>query len=272
MTTAFRLKLLPFLFHTSQLADDVNTRIYGLALITLCRTKYKALQDLCMSIIDKQPVPVGPLAPSSSGNTGEDIWMNIRNTVEEREENRKRMGAVKNVAGLLGRLCAVLMASETPVVPVAILHFELLVACVVSSGARPLKELQFTLRLLLSSCGEFAGLKGSGPLSLENLFAYLETGRNERRTRGDMLRIMQYVADFCDHGLGPDQAPDELSGDSRKDAKQAKVDWHTKLVELKNAYKPGAARIEHSNPGDAASSSSSNRDGSVSREAVANSP
>ncbi|KAG8732619.1 hypothetical protein FRC10_000812 [Ceratobasidium sp. 414] len=241
----------PLLIHIPGSAYYEDPRIYGPALITLCRTNHTVLQNLLMNIIDEQPIPTDPEVLISASNAEKGAGAN----------------AAKDAGNLLGQLCGALMANETPALHVAILHFELLVARIVSSTGW-LKDRQSALRPLLSSHSRFAGLKGSSPLSLEDLFSYLEKGiKGERCTRDSMPDMMQYVADFCAHGVGPDKKPEEASGDGTKGTKQEKVDWYAKLVELKNAYKPSAAKVERPNPRDAGSPSPSNRGGLADQEA-----
>ncbi|KAG8693639.1 hypothetical protein FRC08_008993 [Ceratobasidium sp. 394] len=250
LATAFKFS--PVLIHSPQPVDGADPRVYGLALVALCRAKHKLLQDMCVNIVDEQPIPNHPLVLIKRGdaakNTGAD--------------------AAKDAGSLLDQLCGALMASETSVAPVAILHFELLVARVVSSRAQPLKQLQSALRPLLNSHPEFTELKGSTALSLASLFSDLEKRRDEKRTRDDMLRMMQCVANFCDRGLSPDKIPEEGLEGGAKGTKQAEVNWYAKLVALKEYYKERTAKIERANLG-AAASSSSNQGGAVDQNASA---
>ncbi|KAG8736519.1 hypothetical protein FRC10_009218 [Ceratobasidium sp. 414] len=285
--TAFKLS--PLLIHAPESAKDTDPGIYGLALISLCRAKDAVLQDLCMNVIDEQSIPAS-LAPVRLDNMElMSPWERVKAEAVLKEAAEEAAEAVKKSADPLGQLCGALMANETHLVHVAILHFELLVACIVSAEALPLETLQSALLPLLSSHGEFAGLKGSGPLSLEELFSDLEKRKTERRTRDSVLRMMQYVADFCGHGLpSPDKNPGGASGGGanstgqagqekhakqekqtrqEKQEEQARVDWYARLVELKNAYKLSAETVERPKPGDAGGPSTSNRGGVVDQEA-----
>ncbi|KAG8735310.1 hypothetical protein FRC10_010748 [Ceratobasidium sp. 414] len=244
-------KFSPLLIHASKPANDADPKIYVLALVALCHAKHKVLQDLLMGIIDKQPIPIDPLVLISACDAGKDAGRD----------------ATKGAENLLGQLCGVLMANETPVLHVTILHFELLVARVISSMTRPLEELQSVLRPLLSSGRESARLIGSGPLSLENLFFDLEKRQSERRTRDSMLVMMQYVADFCDHGLTLDENPRKASDGGTESKDQAEQRWCEELWKLKNAYKSSAAKVERSNPGESGSPFPFNRGGVVNQEA-----
>ncbi|KAG9084834.1 hypothetical protein FRC06_003877, partial [Ceratobasidium sp. 370] len=256
IATAFRFS--PLLINT---ADDKVPRVYCHAIIALCRAKHSVLQQLCMTIIDQQPIlAADPRALIHSGDSEkgaeEGAEEGAEKGAEKGAEMDAEMDAAKDTRNLLGQLCGALMANDTSVLPFAILHFELLVARVISAETPPLEERRSALRPLLSSHDEFTKLEGSSPLSLANLFSYLEKGKGkgQERTRNSMLDIMQHVADFCAHGLSWDKSLEEVRAG---------------LVELKKAYKPSVAKVKRLNTGDVASPSPSIRDGALDQEASA---
>ncbi|KAG8718025.1 hypothetical protein FRC08_006114 [Ceratobasidium sp. 394] len=190
---------LPLLFHR-------DAKLYVLALMALCQAKSRELQTLCLNIVDTQPIPDDLVALFNSNDNG----------------------------ALLGQLCRTLIYTDTPALPIAALHFELLVASVASNRNHPHERRKAALAPLLSLRDRFIRLKDPGPLSLDGIFSYPREDLTRRRS---LLRAMQLVVDFCEAGLDQDSAS---------------TDWRDKLAELKEGYNPGIAKIPHldgANPG-----------------------
>ncbi|KAG9101810.1 hypothetical protein FRC06_002595 [Ceratobasidium sp. 370] len=183
---------LPLLFHR-------DSKLYVLTLIALCRAKSGELRGLCINIIDAQPVPGDLVGLFNS------------------DDNK----------ALLEQLCRALIYIDTPVLPIAALHFELLIANIALTGDYQLQERRDALKPLLSLRDRFSGLKDPGSLDPDRIFS---RPREELTRRKSILHTMQLVVDFCEFGLEEDSAS---------------IDWRNKLTELKESYKPGAANISH---------------------------
>ncbi|KAG9093411.1 hypothetical protein FS749_014418 [Ceratobasidium sp. UAMH 11750] len=190
---------LPLLFHQ-------DAKLYVLALMALCQAKSHELQTLCLNIVDAQPIPDDLVVLFDSDDNGE----------------------------LLGQLCRTLIYTDTPALPIAALHFELLVASVVSNRNHPHERRKAALAPLLGLRNTFIGLNNPSLVSLDAIFAHPREGFTQRKS---LLCTMQLVVDFCEAGLDQDSAS---------------TDWRDKLAELKESYKPGIAKIPHpdgANPG-----------------------
>ncbi|KAG9093826.1 hypothetical protein FRC06_011366, partial [Ceratobasidium sp. 370] len=174
-------------------------RLYILALMALCQAKSRELQDLCINIIDRQPVPL-------------DLGSQL-----DSADNKI----------LLGGLCRTLIDANTPVLPVAVLHFEILIASVATGLSEPIPP-QHGLRSLLAFRDRFPELKTSSPLSTTDVSHSME-GFSEDFRRNSMLHAMQCVVNLCEAGSCTD---DDYTP------------WGDVLGKLKDSYKPGTAMIQ----------------------------
>ncbi|KAG9085531.1 hypothetical protein FS749_004351 [Ceratobasidium sp. UAMH 11750] len=186
---------LPLLSHWTSLIDVPD--LYMLALMALCQAKSRQLQDLCINIIDRQPVPFSLV---------------------------RHLGSADNKT-LLEQLCRTLINANTPLLPIAVLHFEILIASVALKYYPRLHERQNTLQPLLAFRDRFPELKESSPLSLEKV-THSPENLGEDFTRNSVIHAMQCVVDFCEAGV------------------QEVDDWYSKLKQLKDSYKPGTTMIE----------------------------
>ncbi|KAG9084224.1 hypothetical protein FRC06_004161 [Ceratobasidium sp. 370] len=142
-----------------------------------------ALHDLCLNVIDAQPIPESPM-----------------NLLESPEDGN-----------LLERLCRTLVDSNTPVVPIAALHFELLIASIITHSLSYQPEIdqrQSALQWLLDFRNRFPDLGDPSPLNREDPFPRLKS-ETEGSRQGSMLRAMQSIVDFCEAGM---TAPDGNAG------------------------------------------------------------
>ncbi|KAG9093672.1 hypothetical protein FRC06_011417 [Ceratobasidium sp. 370] len=174
-------------------------RLYILALMALCRAKSSRLRDLCINIIDKQPVPL---------------------------DLRSQLDSADNKT-LLEGLCRTLIDANTPVLPIAVLHFEILIASVATGLSEPIPP-QHGLRSLLAFCDRFPELKTSSPLSTTDVSHSME-GFSEDFRRNSMLHAMQCVVNLCEAGSCTD---DDYTP------------WGDVLRKLKDSYKPGTRMVQ----------------------------
>ncbi|KAG9090271.1 hypothetical protein FS749_000690 [Ceratobasidium sp. UAMH 11750] len=209
---------LPLLFHRTR-EHDVPT-LYMVALMALCQAKSRQLQDLCINITDRQPVP---------------------------QDRGWGLGWADS-ATLLEQLCRTLINANTPVLPIATLHFEILMASVVMKPYPGLQERQNALQPLLAFRDRFPELKEASPLSLEKV-SHSPENLGEDFTRSSMLHAMQCVVDFCEAGA------------------QKVDDWRNKPDQLKDSYKPGITMIERLGGAEPGSSSEPARVEATSSEA-----
>ncbi|KAG9073927.1 hypothetical protein FRC06_011068 [Ceratobasidium sp. 370] len=192
---------LPLLIHRPSFPDS---KIYVLALMALFHANCVELRDLCLNIIDAQPIPWWPV------------------TLIQSPEDRN----------LLERLCRTLVDTNTPAVPIAALHFELLIASIISYSSRSQPEIdrgQSALQSLLDFRNRFPDLRDPSPLNMEDPFPRLKS-ETEGSRQGSMLRAMQSIVDFCEAGM---TAPDD----------NARVIWLNELQKWKDNCKPSTARI-----------------------------
>ncbi|KAG9086642.1 hypothetical protein FS749_003505 [Ceratobasidium sp. UAMH 11750] len=186
---------LPLLSHRTNPIDVPD--LYMLALMALCQAKSRQLRDLCISIIDRQLVPFALL------------WR-LDSTLDDRT--------------LLEQLCQTLIDANTPLLPIAVLHFEIMIGSVALRPYPELQERQNALRPLLAFRDRFPELNEPSPLSMGKV-SHSKEDLSEEFTRNSMLHAMQCVVDFCEAGLHWDR------------------DWYDKLGRLKDSYKPGTAMI-----------------------------
>ncbi|KAG9076887.1 hypothetical protein FRC06_009235, partial [Ceratobasidium sp. 370] len=159
-----------------------DPKVYVLALMALFHANCVELRDLCLNIIDAQPIP---------GNPMHLLW-----SPEDRN--------------LLERLCRTLVETNTPIVPIAALHFELLIASIItySSWSQPdrgrseidrgqseIDRGQSALKSLLNFRNRFPSLRDPSPLNRADPFPRLKS-ETEGSRQGSMLRAMQSIVDF----------------------------------------------------------------------------
>ncbi|KAG8727271.1 hypothetical protein FRC10_006272 [Ceratobasidium sp. 414] len=113
----------------------------------------------------------------------------------------------------LWHLCHSLLNTRTPMFPVAAVHFGLLVASIISSTEGSLDDRR--------------------PFVFEELVSHLEQCTNQGSTFNSLGRTMQFVVDFC----AVDWSPNMGSGPGSAGGTN-EVDWHGKLQELKDRYRP----------------------------------
>ncbi|KAG9086290.1 hypothetical protein FRC06_003163 [Ceratobasidium sp. 370] len=204
---------LPLLIHRPSHSDS---KIYVLALMALFHANCVELRDLCLNIIDAQPIPGNP--------------MNLLKSPEDRN--------------LLERLCRTLVDTNTPVVPIVALHFELLIASIITHPSRSQPEIdqrQSALQSLLNFRDRLPGLGDPSALNRADPFPRLKS-ETEGSRQGSVLRAMQTIVDFCEAGM---TAP---SGNST-------VIGLDELQKWKDNCKPSTARIVLSIPAEGGSSS-----------------
>ncbi|KAG9089647.1 hypothetical protein FRC06_001447 [Ceratobasidium sp. 370] len=179
-----------------------DQRIYLIAAIAVCRTKSTDHQKLCMKVMNEQQLPREPLESLKSNDD----------------------------KSLLTQLCQTLLDTRAPVVPVAALHFGLLVANIMSCEGS-LGDRQSVLRPLLSLCDRTPGCKEPNPLNMSDLLSCLERSVANGPT-GDIIQYtMRSIADFCDPDLSLNPGVGGGSGGRTPDPY-----WHGILRGLKNGY------------------------------------
>ncbi|KAG9088165.1 hypothetical protein FRC06_002197 [Ceratobasidium sp. 370] len=180
-----------------------DQRIYLIAAIALCRTKSTDHQKLCMKVMNEQQLPREPLESLKSNDD----------------------------KSLLMQLCQALLDTRAPVVPVAALHFGLLVANIMSCEGS-LGDRQSVLRPLLSLCDRTPGCKEPNPLDMGDLLSYLERSVANGPT-GDIIQYtMRSIADFCDPDLSLNPGVSSGSG-----GRTPGPDWQDTLWGLKDGYR-----------------------------------
>ncbi|KAG9121860.1 hypothetical protein FRC07_002005 [Ceratobasidium sp. 392] len=194
---------------------EAHSHLYGTAAVALCRAKSMELRDICMKILDSQRLPVDPLQPLilSSGTN------------------------------FLEQMCRILPETSVSVVPVALLHFRLLLASIMLSTQHSLDERRSVLEPLLSCHPEFAGLRppdvtlSSQSISTDRIFLHLEAVIDEESALDGLLRSMQLVSDFCH--VEPD-----LHMPHEKGSTEDLTYYHTRLQRLKDDHKQSTANDE----------------------------
>ncbi|KAG8789791.1 hypothetical protein FRC12_013214 [Ceratobasidium sp. 428] len=178
---------LPLLIHQPGSRDN-QANLYIPALIALCRADSVELQDFCLHFIDAQPIPRYPLYA---------------------------LGLAEN-CDILEKLCHALIDCHTPVASIAALHFELLVARIITylaSYHSEISDRQSALQPLLNLQGEFAG-RTSQPkqLSVEALLSGLgKCCEGDSIAEDHVLHTIQSVVDFCEGGpVSTQSSSDEL--------------------------------------------------------------
>ncbi|KAG8790213.1 hypothetical protein FRC12_012503 [Ceratobasidium sp. 428] len=156
---------------------DTQANLCISALIALCSAESTEVQDLCLHFIDAQPIPKWPLK------------------LLESAENRDS----------LEQLCRVLIdrRTRTPVASIAALHFELLVARVITHSVSHRAEIfdgQSALRPLLELQNDFVGrISQPKQLDVEALLSGLgECCKGDLTAEEHILHTMQSIADFCE--------------------------------------------------------------------------
>ncbi|KAG9122357.1 hypothetical protein FRC07_001320 [Ceratobasidium sp. 392] len=204
-------KCLPLLIHLhGHEPREPGFNLYVLALPALCHAKSTEFQNLCLAIMDAEPIPDDPVRMLKS--------FGDQNPLE--------------------RLCGMLVKSNTEIAAIATLHFGLLVASVFLEHGRLQVESQVVLGALLTFRNMFSGLRGPDPLNREVLLSNLPRSANERSKHDNMQLIIQATIDFCEAGIN-----DPLLEDQGR-FEQARSD----LQELKDGYKPSAAQVVRSTP------------------------
>ncbi|KAG8746625.1 hypothetical protein FRC10_004227 [Ceratobasidium sp. 414] len=193
---------LPLLIHRPRSVWDADSKLYVLALMALSHANCVEIRDLCLNIIDAQPIPRSP--------------MDLLESSEGKE--------------LLEQLCRALVDTNTPIVPIMALHFELLIASVIIDPYHGDKaaERQSALRILLNFRDRFR-LGDPSPINKGDPFPDLKSATDGSR-QGSMLRAMQCILNFCEAGVTA------LPGDS-------KVAWLDELQKWKDNCSPGTTRI-----------------------------
>ncbi|KAG9106603.1 hypothetical protein FRC07_008769, partial [Ceratobasidium sp. 392] len=190
------------------LLEAPNPMIFAFALLFLCRAQSTELQDFYRSVIIMQPVPKWSLD----------------------------MLELADSQNLLEQLCRAVIDADTSVLPIAAAHFGLLVAStiVASSYHGRLDGHLTALRLLMNLCGEYSmKLDNPSPLSEETIFARLSENIEDGSTFDHILPTMQSVVDFCEAGFNH----------SIQESNHRLDHILIKLEQLKDSYKPGAAKV-----------------------------
>ncbi|KAG9088529.1 hypothetical protein FS749_002098 [Ceratobasidium sp. UAMH 11750] len=189
-----------------------DNRLYTAALKALCYAQSNDLHDLCLTILDAQPVPV--------------------------RMSRPLVDALRD-HNILERLCDTSLSSMVmPIISAAAaLHLKLLIATIILSTEYPLEDRQSLLRPIIRCRHEFAGLKASaldhGLPGNESLLLHIrQSSLGELGIQQTMLRTMQYAVDFChvDPKLNP-LASTNSSGESSTSG------WRAKLQEIKGTHR-----------------------------------
>ncbi|KAG8790028.1 hypothetical protein FRC12_012884 [Ceratobasidium sp. 428] len=171
-------KCLPFLIHRASWHTNSKVDLYLLAITALCDAKSVELQELCLHVIDAHPIPEDPL-----------------HLLIQSDDNRN----------VFQQLCRTLIECNTTVAPIAALHFELLVAKIITHAASHgwnFSDSQAIFRPLLSLRNSFTSLEEPKQLSAETLLVRLRRCCSENTLTGDhILHIMQSVVDCCEAGV-----------------------------------------------------------------------
>ncbi|KAG8738575.1 hypothetical protein FRC12_016710 [Ceratobasidium sp. 428] len=198
---------LPLLIHQSErYGNNFRAKLYIPTLIALCRAESVEVQDLCLQFIDAQPTPQWPL--------------NLLESAEDRDS--------------LNQLCRTLIdcRTRTPVASIAALHFELLVARIITylvSDRSETSNGQSALRPLLNLQGQFAGrIIQHRQLDVEALLSGLgECCKEHLNAEEHIVHTMQSITDFCGLTEAVSTPPDK-----EKD-----------LRSLKDQLKPSSDRV-----------------------------
>ncbi|KAG8693258.1 hypothetical protein FRC09_010629 [Ceratobasidium sp. 395] len=183
--------------------------LYIPALTALCHAKSVEVQDLCLRLMDAEPIPDQPLDQLKSAKSRDSLQ----------------------------RLCRVLIDCHSPVASIAALHFELSVAniiiCSVSSRSG-VSDGQSALRPLLNLQGESAGrISAQRQLNVEAILSRVGECCKGNLTAEEHIRhTMQSIADFCELT----EAVITPSSDKEEEVK-------TRLRTLKNQLKPSSGRV-----------------------------
>ncbi|KAG8723576.1 hypothetical protein FRC09_002722 [Ceratobasidium sp. 395] len=188
--------LLPWFHHYSHIGA------YLFALISFCHTESKEHQKLCMQIIAKQGIS--------------DTALQELKSIDDKH--------------LLEQLCHSLFSIDATLIPFVALHFGLLVASIIGSG--PLVERKSALRPLLSIRDECSSLKVSKSFLYSDLVSYLEETIQNGPTDGTLLRVMQFVVDFCDGSLDDPEIAEPHDWRRWNRLDNLKLDYQSKLEHL----------------------------------------
>ncbi|KAG8793215.1 hypothetical protein FRC12_003505 [Ceratobasidium sp. 428] len=210
--------------------DRSDIRLYTAAAIVFCRTELSDLSELCLNIMNTQPIPT-----------------DFHNVLEPFDGKY-----------LLQHLCYALLSASPSAVSVAIPHFRLLVASIMLSDRHPLHERQSILRRVLGCRDEFLGLVPAapilGPVSIEVLVLHIKEHIDECSALESLLPTVQHVVDFCsiDPNLPPSSAvsaENSVPSSSGTESAEQGVDileWHLRLQQVKDSFRPVTLGVEGS--------------------------
>ncbi|QRV79734.1 transmembrane protein [Ceratobasidium sp. AG-Ba] len=198
---------------TRENLQNLYPRLYGVALIALQRARTKELQDVCIKLVDAQPLPNDPLQFFG--------WFGSES--------------------LLHQLCRTLPGAQEPGAHFALHHFRLLVTDLMLAPRYPLERRQSALRPLLSFHHAFSVLTPSNcepKLSnLDSIVSHISGMDPEEDIIDGMLDTMQLVADFC----SPEFAP-RFSTNNQGNHDLTVSEWESKRLELRNILRQNRAK------------------------------
>ncbi|KAG8793665.1 hypothetical protein FRC12_002069 [Ceratobasidium sp. 428] len=187
------------------LNDHLHIEGYLVALISLCHAESKTHRKICMQVIAKQPIPMA---------------------------GQRELKYVDGKYCILEQVCHSLFSTNSTVIPFVALHFGLLLASIITSD-EPIADRKSVLRPLLSLHDECSSLEVSKPFIYSDLFSYLEESLKNGPTNGTLLRVMQFLLDFCD---GSPDDPRIAGPDGNwylgYELKSLKVNYQSKLEQL----------------------------------------
>jgi hypothetical protein len=192
----------------------VQTGLYVAALVALCHAQSEEPQCFCIEILDAQTIP-----PDS---------LELIQSFKEQS--------------VLEKLFKLSVSNNLRVAPIAALHFELLVAAIISSSQISLESRQQVLRPLidLDECARLeSSIADSSQPSMTEMYAHLQQARSTEPSLETNLRTMQFVVDFC-HVRQTQTASSLALSTHDSDGKG----WYEKLQELKKSGRPVARTAE----------------------------
>ncbi|KAG9125785.1 hypothetical protein FRC07_006240 [Ceratobasidium sp. 392] len=219
------IRCLPFLLpqtwaYSAEHRSGEAARTYASALLSFCHAQSTELQEFYMGIIDRLPVPEWPLDPPAK-------YLDSQSDFEQ--------------------LCRAVIDADASVLPIAALHFGLLVASMIlklSYYGRPGGYL-VPLQLLANLCEEYnIKLKDPSPLSEETMLARLSKDIEDGSISDRISPTMQSVVDFCEAGFN---RPAQRFGTNPRPLPSVRLNTALdKLEERKKIYKPGTAKLVRS--------------------------